>query len=318
MPRIFGRDAPPDHPLEAKLAPLDQVQGSSRFIAENWRHDWRVPGPREDVVVGRTRDPACPPDLAACYREYRTTCICHGAPSEYLQGGNQSNLVASALRRDTWLCRAVCLDSFRLAAAEAMPGPRAQSPDAWRPWLTDQIAEAKRGRGLLGLRDLLEELFSAWNGWSRLDDRPAWASFWDDAAPFAAGPDWADRMRDAFGLGGYGDGSWLVLLRYQVADVGLCYRPTSLDADWQPWHVLSPPGEAFGYTVDLSASGGRCCPEVIHAPMPLHIGHWTGQIGRVETPSREYDLQALRARHYGALRTRFGRAGDSWLPSTRP
>lgn len=105
------------------------------------------------------------------------------------------------------------------------------------------------------------------------------------------------------------------MLRYEVRDVGQCYRPTCLEADWQPWHITSPPGEPTGFTMDLSAAGGSCCPEVIHRRLPLRIEHWTGHLERTSTPPGDVGLEQLRQRHYNAMRARFPKAGEDWLPA---
>jgi hypothetical protein len=317
MPRIFGRDVLPDHPLEPKLVPLDAAAGPARFVAQNWRYDWRVTEAREQILLTHVCGPTSPAGLRDCYDGYFRTCVCRGDPCEYTQECNRPSRVTGPLRRDAELCRVVCLNAFREAAHESVPYASAVAPDAWPARLTEWIAARRAERGILGVRALLVDLFQAWNRWSKLDRRPAWASFWADVEPVLSRSDWPDAVRDALGLGPYGAGSWLVLLRYQAKDAWPCYRPTSLDADWQAWHVFSPPGRPYGYTMDLSPAGGRCCPEVIHSPRALDIAHWTGHIGRTEAGAGEYtgyDLEALRRRHYGVLRRDFPGAGADWLP----
>jgi hypothetical protein len=313
MARIFGRDASPDHPLQAKLAPLDTATTTDRFVAENWRCDWRVALERERVAVSYVCEANAEPLLEGCYRRYHDACICHGNPCEYCGPSNHFNLISGPIRRDTQLCRVVCLNTraFRESASEQLP--RARVGRHWGSWLDAEIDAARRERGILGVRDLLTDLFRAWNNRDGIDDRPVWASFWADVAPLVSRPRWADRLRDALGLGLYESEQWLVLLRYEVKEVGQCYRPTCLDADWQPWHIVSPPGEPTGFAMDLSGAG-VCCPEVIHHPIALRIDQWTGDIDRTSTFPGEEGLAVLRTRHYYALRAGFPRAGRDWLP----
>lgn len=314
MPHIFGRNAPPDHPLESKLAGCDAAANSDRLVAETWRYDWRVSPDRERTAATQLCAAVAQPALRHAYGDYFHACICHGAPCEYVSACNSSNVLPVGMSDLNYLCRVLCLNTqpFQLAAQQS-PALAKYAPD-WEAWLDRSIEEARRSRGVLGLRDLLTDLFDAWNNWKGLNQRPTWASSWEDVKPVLLQPDWPDQLRDAFGLGGYGANQWLVVLRYERKKAGCCYRPTCLDADWQPWHMISPPHRPTGYALDLSEAGGRCCPEVIHAPFPLDIDHWTGDIGRTASLSGKLGTEALRRRHYRELRTRFPKSGTGWLP----
>lgn len=312
MPRIFGRDAPSNHALEAKLTPLDTVGSSERFIAHNWRHDWRVFEPREQQVVGHIAGMQGDPALKSCYDQYHRECICAGCPPEYRQVCNDRNLLPGIVR-DSWLARVVPLDHFKKAAGEQLPEVRAVP--TWDAWLEDTIGRARQ-RGFIGLREFLARLFHAWNNWSEHDQRPAWASFWADVEPLLAASTWPDRVRDALGLGKVPANKWLIVLRYRVKDVPCCIRPTCLDADWVPWHFPSPPAETTGITMDLDSGNiGMCCPEVIHQPIALNIEHWLGHMGKTSRTPNEHDMADLRRRHHERLRSRFGDALGEWMAS---
>jgi len=317
MPHVFGRIAAPEHPLSQKLAVYDGTAAFDGLIAETWRYDWRVSPGREQVAVGHLCGPGSDSELRRSYRQYHGACICRGNPCEYCHSSNHGNRVPG-ISRHTRLCRVVCLNEaiFRQAALESLPEVRAARD--WGAWLNQRLGEEHTQRGAVGQRQFVSRLFAAWNNWRGRDKRPVWASFWADVEPLAAQPDWADGLRDAFGLGTIGADQWLVLLSYELKDVGECYRPTCLEADWQPWHTLSPPGQPYGYAMDLSPEGGRCCPEVVHAPISLEMAHWTGQIDRTTRGLGEYDLHALRGRQYRVLQERFARAGADWLPALGP
>jgi hypothetical protein len=316
---IFGRDAAADHPLEAKLAPLDTAAGSDRFVGQNWRWDWRVSEPREQQLLAYMADlerVEHDPSLQSCYRKYYTARICHGSPVEYVHPCNRGNLVPG-IARHYELAHVVCLNRFREAAQEGLPEARVIPPDKWGAWLDEKVETARQG-GLVGVREFVLTLFHAWNKWGRIDQRPAWASFWADVEPLLAGPSWADRVRDGLGLGMVEANRWLLVLRYQVREVVCCVRPTCLDADWKPWHFPSPEGEKTGFTMDLTlGTNGTCCPEVIHSPIRLNIAHWTGHIDRTSRSPSEYDIGELRHRHYQRLRARFGGRVPDWLPALR-
>jgi len=149
-----------------------------------------------------------------------------------------------------------------------------------------------------------------------MNQRPAFAVAWADVEPLLAGENWPDRLRDALGMGHVQAGQWLAVIRYQVRDVSPWIRPTSLDADWTPWHFPSPPGEPTGRAMDLAiGAGGLCCAEVIHQPRELKIEQWTGLLGRTTESPDTRPVDDVRRRHHERLRQRFGPALLRWMPS---
>jgi hypothetical protein len=315
MPRIFDRAVEPTHPLEPLLGQMEGLATSSeRFIAHNWRHDWRVAPLREarllEQVVARIDEGLSP---CSCYKGYYVNSVCRGTPPEYALACNQDNHVR--ISRRNWLARVLCLNHLREAAAEALPEVRMLPPDRWGAWLDARVEHTRLG-GFLALRDFVDTMFSAWNNWSGKDQRPAWASFWADVEVLLNGPDSADHIRNAVGMARVNAGDWLVVLRYRVSEVPGCIRPTSLDADWNPYHFPSPRDEVTGFAMHLSSgAAGLCLPEVIHTPFDLTIEHWYPWIGRTTAPVAETDLAGMRKHHHERLVARFGNRVLDWMPS---
>jgi hypothetical protein len=121
-------------------------------------------------------------------------------------------------------------------------------------------------------KDILEEAFSAWN--RKRDLRPIFAGFWGEVKELFTDPDeneienpeWANKLRDIFGLGHYdpfdGENIPVLLLRYRVNDVlnagsekmNAVAVPTVLDSSWSPFFCPTPQNGEFhkGQTVNLS------------------------------------------------------------------
>ena len=282
MARIFGREAPLDHPLEARLAALDGSATAAAFIAETWRYDGRVCPAREGEATGRL----CHPTAASVFGTPIWPTTTRGSARAFPR-----SMVGPATRR-TSLTDSIpipCSAAWSASITSARPPPRGCR--RWREWRrrsgTRGWTAKLRREGCAGpnpeLRPLLERLFEAWNKWSELDERPAWVSSWEYVEPLLAEESWADRVRDALGLGGFREHQWLVLLRYAAEEVDRYYRPSCLEAGWQPWHMISPPEEPTGFAMGLSGGTRPCSPEVIHVPMDLHAAHWTGYLDRTST-----------------------------------
>jgi len=285
---------------------------SERFIAHNWRHDWRVNEERENCLLQEL--PLQQKCLRNCYSTYLNDCVCNGNPPHYLAKCNIPNVI-HGLVRDYYLVRVISLSAFYDAAFESIPEVEMQNRNMWSGWLDSKISEARK-KGVVAIRDLILQLFKSWNKWSKRNQRPVWASFWPDVEPLLSAPAWADRVRDAFGLGKIGANEWLILLRYKVKEVTPCLLPTSLEADWVPWHFPSPPNEMRGRTMDLNIGpSGLCCPEVIHHPVDLKIEHWSNHIDRTSTSPDETDVSEFRQLHFQRLCDRFGDKVKYWMPS---
>lgn len=314
MGKVFDRDVSPGHPLEAPLLKLDGVRTSERFIAHNWRHDWRVCEFREQRLLEHFAESPGHAELRPSYERYYDNCLCRGSPPDYLHQCNAPNLYVPISPRN-WLGRLVCLNTFSAAAREALPEVAAMAPRDWATWLDAAVA-TRRELGPVALRQFVDALLQAWNKWPGRNLRPTFASFWADVEPLLDGPAWPDRLRDALGMGHIEAENWVIVLRYQVREVPGCVRPTSLEAGWTPWHFPSPRGEIAGRAMDLELLGaGLCCREVVHRPVPLQIQHWAGCLGRTSTSPTGIHLDELRRRHHQRLRERLGDELLHWMPS---
>jgi len=90
-----------------------------------------------------------------------------------------------------------------------------------------------------------------------------WAAFWTEIESIK---DDAESLVDALGLGEYLDGVFLLTYRYKVADVGLIYRPTAVEANNYPFHYPSPQTVQEGLSMPLNGKLNACC-EMIHHPL---------------------------------------------------
>jgi hypothetical protein len=144
--------------------------------------------------------------------------------------------------------------------------------------------------------------------------------------------DWANELRDRFGLGHLdpGDGKHdptvgepipVLLLRYQVGEVLAAVGadnafavPTVLDGDLNPFFCPSPSKERFGLVVDLgsdSASARRLSKEILHQKIdwkPEHlyrVGLINERPSKSCTESRRFHLDCLQNdfKHFKELRS---------------
>ncbi|CAK8720630.1 hypothetical protein GKODMF_12215 [Candidatus Electrothrix gigas] len=157
----------------------------------------------------------------------------------------------------------------------------------------------------------IEDFLEKWN--QERDLRPIFAGFWgevkdiftDSAENEIDNPDWANQLRDRFGLGHYnpeisipaGEPIPVLLLRYRVKDVLAAAEdtkvtavPTVLDSDWNPFFCPTPADLNEGQTVDLSPGGEdeytlNC--EILHRFLP-YTPSYLYRVGWIErSPGKE-------------------------------
>jgi hypothetical protein len=138
--------------------------------------------------------------------------------------------------------------------------------------------------------DFIENFLEKWN--DKRDLRPVFAGFWGEVKQFFVDPyhnqiqnrDWANQLRDLFGLGHLdpsgGEPIPVVLFRYRVKDVldantdgkNIVAVPTVLDGGFSPFFYPTPlKGWTEGQTVDLTQGDENnyslnC--EIIHRYIP--------------------------------------------------
>lgn len=128
------------------------------------------------------------------------------------------------------------------------------------------------------------------DGWQdRVDARPLFAAFWDDAhdASDWARAGWANVLRDRMGLAHYDPALRgnidIVMFQYPVAPIAvnaigarLLVRPTVLDASLSEAFYTAEPFSGTGSAVDLEIRDEAAWQEVLHPPFRLGPAHIWG------------------------------------------
>lgn len=136
-------------------------------------------------------------------------------------------------------------------------------------------------------RTPLVDILQRWH--DSLDNRPTFASYWEDAQSILADPrsGWAEELRDRLGLLHYeparksGREMEVIVFRYPVrliprfdrSSPRLLLRPTVLDAALSEAFCTAPAGTGVGSTVDLAGRDDDPWQEVIHPPIELKPEH---------------------------------------------
>lgn len=170
-------------------------------------------------------------------------------------------------------------------------------------------------------KDIIEKFLTNWN---RIRDfRPIFAGFWGEVKDIftdlkgneIVNDDWANKLRDRFGLGHYdpmnGEPIPVLLLRYRVSDIldvnpeetKIAAVPTILDSKLSPFFFPTPQnGWNQGQSLDLSAGNENdyslnC--EIVHKFIPYqasyiyHLGWITKSPGKTCEKARKIHLQYL-------------------------
>lgn len=214
-------------------------------------------------------------------------------------------------------------DTFQteLAPARLVPGLLDTTQRIVRLETVRSTVLASVGMTFENLRDahatnnapVLEVFLDEWN--RDRDGRPAFAAWKDEVRYHLPFPDWADQMRDRFGLAHYNpspDPIPVVLMEYTVAGVLLAadrlgfehaiVSPTVLDGGPWPWFFPSPPGLAYGRTMPLPPSAHRLMAEILHVKM-TYQRHHIAKFGEITRPVAPVDMRGLRNQHLAALRS---------------
>lgn len=134
-----------------------------------------------------------------------------------------------------------------------------------------------------------------------------WATLSDEVAGHG---DNATAICSTLGLGNYAEGSWVIVFDYKVADAGLLYRPTTLDAGGYAFHFPSPQSHAQGLSMALRASETPCT-EILHHALPWaaaadSVRPRVLRLERAWTAQQAYDeLPTQRQQHRATLQGRF-------------
>jgi hypothetical protein len=134
-----------------------------------------------------------------------------------------------------------------------------------------------------------------------------WATLSDEVATHGSN---ATLLCSALGLGNYSDGDWVVVFDYTVANAGLLYRPTTLDAGGYAFHFPSPQTHAQGVSMALRPTEASCT-ELLHHALPWDVAADSVRpsVLRLKdawTAAAVYDdLPAQRQRHRQTLQGQF-------------
>ena len=163
-----------------------------------------------------------------------------------------------------------------------------------------------------GNTDVLDKFLNQWD--RDRDGRPTFAAWKDEVRSHLLFPDWADQLRDRFGLAQHKpnpDPIPVILMEYTVADVLIAAErlgiqhaivsPTVLDGDPGPWFFPSPAGLAYGRTMPLPPGPHEPMTEILHVKMTYQRGH-IAQFGAITRAVAPIDMRVLRNQHLAAMR----------------
>ncbi len=231
-----------------------------RCIAENFILEERLTKEREDSYGEHLENPVNKDTWDHGHEDYVDKRIYSrsGIP-ETFEDINKPNLLP-VLDGDQYLVRLE--DIGRLSSLYGKP------TDEMMKHFSDFITDPETP----GNEDIIKGFFSAWN--KKRDYRPIFAGFWGDIKDIftdAAGSrveneDWADRLRNRFGLGHMdpknGESIPVLMFRYRIRDVVECHTgdtnhlavPTVLDSRFS-YYFCPTPGSGWnhGQVLDLSA-----------------------------------------------------------------
>ena len=183
--------------------------------------------------------------------------------------------------------------------------------------LFDTVERFINDRNDAAQRDVMEQFLYNCNLYS--DRRPTFAGFWGEVEDLfdPNQPDWANRLRDRFGLGHLdpldsGSEIPVVLFRYRLSDVLACYTderyvmaaPTVLDGDLSPFFFPTPQngdwpqGQALDLTPGTENDYNFTC-ELLHRYIPYQadyiyqVGSITAPPGKTCEEARRIHLQYL-------------------------
>lgn len=279
-----------------------------RAFAENFVLEERLTEQREDSYETHITTPANIGDWKERHEGYisEKVYVVSGTPETFTEH-NQPNLL-SKLDENQYLVRLE--DVTHLSSALALTNNL----------IIDHLNAFIKDPGDKTAHDIVEKMLADWN--MKRDRRPIFVGFWDEVEDLfidsegkeRKNPDWANLLRDRFGLGHYdpmnGEPIPVLLLRYRVSDVlnsdsaetKIAAVPNVLDSKWSPFFCPTPVnGWKEGQSLDLTACDDdynlNC--EIIHryityqASYFKYVGWITKSPGRTCEEARRIHLSLL-------------------------
>lgn len=148
---------------------------------------------------------------------------------------------------------------------------------------------------------VLEQFLQNWN--QQRDNRPVFATFFDEVQAEVEHADWPHQLRDRLGLGFYPDRAScpVALMRYSLQEVLQAARrdgrlaaavalPTVLDGGLHQYFYPAPVEQPYGATLHLAANQADVLTaEILHFRIPYQRRHlW--KLGWISQPHRFFDL----------------------------
>lgn len=330
---LFDRPVQVHHRWRGALAQLNsEPRNNLRATGANLCMDWRVTSAAESELVAAPEFVArkLSAGLDSAFGAYFSSHYCQPAkavaftdptdlrlPShrKLLHIATLDSMIRRIWRRDD--TRAALSQEIRLVLGETIlvgsisPGePEDDSLDQLATRL-NQVGEAAVKILVASILDLLGPAQPHW-----------WAAFHGEVEEYL---DDGRMLINALGLGDLSDGQWLVVYVYTVADAGLVYRPTIVEANRYAFHFVSPPSLNMGLTMPVGTNM-PACGEVIHYPLSPEMasGACTGTLLRIganradatdrdrNDQSRYAALGTLRAQQRHRIRKRYA-AAQQWL-----
>lgn len=330
---LFDRPVQVRHPWRGPLAQLNnEPRNNLRATGANLRMDWRVTSVAESELVAAPEFVAgkLAAGLDSALGAYFSGHYCQPAKTvaftdptdlrfpghrKLLHVGTLDSMIRRIWRRDD--TRAALSQEIRLILGETIligsisPGePEDDSLDQLATRL-NQVGEAAAKIFVASMLDLLGPAQPHW-----------WAAFHGEVEEYL---DDGRMLINALGLGDLSDGQWIVVYVYTVADAGLVYRPTVVEANRYAFHFVSPPGLNMGLTMPVGTNM-PACGEVIHYPLSPEIAAvaCTGRLLRIGSnragatdrdrndQARYATLGTMRAQQRQRIRKRYA-AAQQWL-----
>lgn len=283
--------------------------------AENHILEERVPDAREDDFLdlsGLTATP--PPTINGWFKNLRDYGISRVARA-------MTSATFDTINRPNWLVLQPDWDVVRIETVAGLCSrDRASGVDeAEAVTLIQELLDARHsGRSFDAFREArLERWLDEVNDGS--DQRPAFVAPYSEIETILKLPDWANRLRDALGLGhirpSAGKPTPVVLMQYNLERVSRTYigrpawaaAPTVLDdvptAGPNPCFFPAPAKsskDGFGFTIDLNAAGGYFYSEFLHGRIAYTLADIRA-IGEVTTDVTTVQISAARDRHRDLL-----------------